>query len=87
MVIPRDFHVLDPPRANLARRLNSLIVFLVAILHLYKRLMTTKPVAALLVGARADEDTTWPEGFDPVAAGVTEIVVVAIDDPHLRKSE
>ena len=53
MVIPRDFHVLDPPRANLARRLNSLVVFLVAILHLYKRLMRTKPVAALLVGVVA----------------------------------
>jgi uncharacterized protein YjbI with pentapeptide repeats len=24
-----------------------------------------------LGGAKADEDTTWPEGFDPVAAGVT----------------
>ena len=23
-----------------------------------------------LLGARADEDTIWPEGFDPVAAGV-----------------
>ena len=53
MVIPRDFHVSDPPRANLARRLNSLIAFLVAILHLYKRLMRTKPVAALLVGVVA----------------------------------
>ncbi len=24
-----------------------------------------------LEGAKANEDTTWPEGFDPVAAGVT----------------
>ena len=23
-----------------------------------------------LEGAKADGDTTWPEGFDPVAAGV-----------------
>jgi hypothetical protein len=23
-----------------------------------------------LSGAKANEDTTWPEGFDPVAAGV-----------------
>ncbi len=23
-----------------------------------------------LEGAKANEDTTWPEGFDPVAAGV-----------------
>jgi hypothetical protein len=23
-----------------------------------------------LTGAQADEDTVWPEGFDPVAAGV-----------------
>jgi hypothetical protein len=53
VVIPRDFHVSDLPRANLARRLNSLIAFLVAILHLYKRLMRTKPVAALLVGVVA----------------------------------
>ena len=53
MVIPRDFHVSDLPRASLARRLNSLIAFLVAILHLYKRLMRTKPVAALLVGVVA----------------------------------
>lgn len=53
MVIPRDFHVSDLPRANLARRLNSLIAFLVAILHLYKRFMRTKPVAVLLVGVLA----------------------------------
>ena len=25
---------------------------------------------ALLAGAKADEDTAWPEGFDPKAAGV-----------------
>ena len=25
---------------------------------------------ANLSGAKADEDTTWPGGFDPVAAGV-----------------
>ncbi len=25
---------------------------------------------ANLKGATANEDTTWPEGFDPVAAGV-----------------
>ena len=25
---------------------------------------------AYLYGAIADEDTTWPKGFDPVAAGV-----------------
>jgi hypothetical protein len=24
-------------------------------------------------GARADEDTRWPEDFDPVAAGVTYV--------------
>ena len=24
-----------------------------------------------LIGARANKNTTWPEGFDPVAAGVT----------------
>ena len=26
---------------------------------------------ARIVGTKADEDTVWPEGFDPVAAGVT----------------
>ena len=26
---------------------------------------------ANLNGAKADKDTRWPEGFDPVAAGVT----------------
>ncbi|MDP7599252.1 MAG: pentapeptide repeat-containing protein [Acidimicrobiales bacterium] len=26
---------------------------------------------ANLTGAIADEDTRWPEGFDPVVAGVT----------------
>ena len=25
---------------------------------------------ANLEGAKANEDTTWPDGFDPVAAGV-----------------
>ena len=50
MVIPRDFHVLDLPRANLARRLNPLIAFLVAIPHLHKRLMRTKPVQESLRG-------------------------------------
>ena len=25
---------------------------------------------AKLTGAQASKDTTWPEGFDPVAAGV-----------------
>jgi uncharacterized protein YjbI with pentapeptide repeats len=25
---------------------------------------------AFLYRAKANEDTTWPEGFDPVAAGV-----------------
>jgi uncharacterized protein YjbI with pentapeptide repeats len=25
---------------------------------------------ANLIGVRADKDTIWPEGFDPVAAGV-----------------
>jgi hypothetical protein len=40
-----------------------------------------------LTNALADEETTWPEGFDPVAAGVFEVVVVAIDDSDLRKSE
>jgi hypothetical protein len=25
---------------------------------------------ANLEGAKANQDTTWPEGFDPVAAGV-----------------
>ncbi len=25
---------------------------------------------AMLIGAVANEDTRWPEGFDPVAAGV-----------------
>jgi uncharacterized protein YjbI with pentapeptide repeats len=25
---------------------------------------------ARLIGAKANEDTTWPDGFDPVAAGV-----------------
>ena len=25
---------------------------------------------ANLIGARANKNTTWPEGFDPVAAGV-----------------
>ena len=44
MVIPRDFHVLDLPRVSLARRLNSLIAFLVAILCLHKRLAGLKPV-------------------------------------------
>ena len=24
-----------------------------------------------LIGARANKNTTWPDGFDPVAAGVT----------------
>jgi hypothetical protein len=24
-----------------------------------------------LTGARANKNTTWPKGFDPVAAGVT----------------
>ena len=27
-------------------------------------------VGADLTGAKADESTIWPEGFDPVAAGV-----------------
>ena len=35
---------------------------------------TIEPVAeltgAMLTGAQADEDTKWPEGFDPKAAGV-----------------
>ena len=53
MVIPRDFHVLDPPRVNLARRLSSLAVFLVAIPRLHKWLMGTRPVAVLLVGVVA----------------------------------
>ena len=26
---------------------------------------------ANLIGARANKNTTWPDGFDPVAAGVT----------------
>jgi hypothetical protein len=26
---------------------------------------------ATLSGMRADSNTTWPDGFDPVAAGVT----------------
>ena len=26
---------------------------------------------ANLKGVKADQDTTWPDGFDPVAAGVT----------------
>ena len=50
VVIPRDFHVLDPPRVNLARRLSSLVVFLVAIPRLHKWLMGTRPVVVLLVG-------------------------------------
>jgi len=24
-----------------------------------------------LIGARANKNTVWPEGFDPIAAGVT----------------
>jgi len=36
VVIPQDFHVSDLPRVSLARRLNSLTGFLVAILRLRK---------------------------------------------------
>ena len=42
MVIPRDFHVSDLPRASLARKLNSLFAFLAALLHLRKRFMRPK---------------------------------------------
>ena len=71
MVIPRDFHVLDPPRVNLARRLSSLVVFLLERANLERAdLSGANLTGADLGGAKANQDTTWPEGFDPEAAGV-----------------